>query len=157
MNPNINLYAAARDLPNVTQWDYVRYGTIPNDASGDFNSDEQVDAEDLYHFQECLTTEAGGWAGCAWADMDGAGSTDCADWALFLKAWTDPADPPCAPTCGDCDPADFNFDGSVNAFDLAILLGSWGPCPDEGSCPADLDGDGNVYASDLAILLGSWG
>ncbi len=51
------------------------------------------------------------------------------------------------------DPADLNGDGGVGAADLAILLGSWGPC--EG-CPADLDGDGVVGAGDLAILLGAW-
>jgi len=51
-------------------------------------------------------------------------------------------------------PADLDGDGIVGAADLAILLGSWGPC--EG-CPADLDGDGVVDAVDLAILLGSWG
>ncbi len=51
-------------------------------------------------------------------------------------------------------PADLDGSGSVGAFDLAILLGSWGSCPD---CPADLDGDGNVGAADLAQLLGSWG
>ncbi len=41
--------------------------------------------------------------------------------------------------------------------ELVLLLGNWGPCPDEGDCPADLDGDGTVGASDLAILLGNWG
>lgn len=55
------------------------------------------------------------------------------------------------------NPADLDGDGSVGASDLAILLGSWGPCPPEGDCPADLDSDGQVGASDLAILLGSWG
>ncbi len=55
------------------------------------------------------------------------------------------------------NPADLDGDGSVGASDLAILLGSWGPCPTEGDCPADLDGDGVVDALDLAILLGSWG
>ena len=119
--------------------------------------DGEVDFDDLPFFQECLTTEAGGWAGCEWADMDFDSDTDCDDWALFLEAWTDPADPPCMPTCGDCDPADLNHDGQVGAFDLALLLGSWGPCPDEGDCPADLDGDGAVNAMDLAMLLGSWG
>ncbi|MCH8031041.1 MAG: hypothetical protein IIB09_04400, partial [Bacteroidetes bacterium] len=54
-------------------------------------------------------------------------------------------------------PADVACDGSVSAFDLALLLGSWGPCPDPGDCPADLDGDGSVGAADLAFLLGSWG
>lgn len=51
-------------------------------------------------------------------------------------------------------PSDFNGDGSVDAFDLATLLGKWGPCL---NCPEDLDGNGNVDAFDLAVLLGSWG
>ncbi len=50
-------------------------------------------------------------------------------------------------------PADLNADGAVNAADLALLLGSWGPCP---GCPADLDADGTVTAADLALLLGGW-
>jgi agmatine deiminase len=52
---------------------------------------------------------------------------------------------------------DLDHDGSVGAADLAILLGSWGPCPPEGGCPADLNGDGVVDATDLAMLLGNWG
>lgn len=56
--------------------------------------------------------------------------------------------------CDDAADPDLDGDGSVGAADLAILLGSWGPCP---GCPADLDGDGVVGAADLAILLGSWG
>ncbi len=53
----------------------------------------------------------------------------------------------------DC-PADLDGDGAVNAFDLAILLGSWGTCK---GCQADLNDDGTVNAFDLATLLGSWG
>ena len=48
---------------------------------------------------------------------------------------------------------DLNHDGFVNAPDLAILLGNWGPCG--GPC-ADFDGDGFVNAVDLSILLGEW-
>jgi hypothetical protein len=56
---------------------------------------------------------------------------------------------------------DLDGDGSVGPADLAILLGSWGPCGDCGNwphrgCPADLDGDCTVGAADLAILLGNW-
>ena len=51
-------------------------------------------------------------------------------------------------------PADLDGDGFVGASDLAILLGSWGPCD---GCPADFDGDGDVNAADLAQLLGAWG
>ena len=148
---------SASYLPNMTQWDYVRLGTTPQNFSGDFNSDGQVDFYDLYYFQECLTTEAGGWAGCVWADMDFSGATDCDDWVLFLKAWTDPADPPAMPGC-DCAPPDLDCNGSVGPFDLALLLGNWGLCPEPpANCPADLDGDGIVNAFDLAILLGSLG
>lgn len=53
---------------------------------------------------------------------------------------------------------DLDGDGIVGAADLAILLGSWGPCPmPPATCPADLDGDGVVGSADLAQLLGSWG
>ncbi len=53
--------------------------------------------------------------------------------------------------------ADLDCDGSVNAFDLGILLGAWGPCLPQADCPADLNADGLVNAFDLAILLGAWG
>ncbi len=49
---------------------------------------------------------------------------------------------------------DLDGDCRVDAWDLALLLGSWGPC---AGCPADLNGDGGVGAADLAILLGNWG
>ena len=46
---------------------------------------------------------------------------------------------------------DLNHDGTVNATDLGVLLGSW------GSELYDLDGNGTVDAADLAVLLGAWG
>ncbi|MBL9121251.1 MAG: hypothetical protein JNL80_15180 [Phycisphaerae bacterium] len=52
--------------------------------------------------------------------------------------------------------ADFDADGWVDAADLAILLGAWGPCPGRGCCPCDLNASGAVDAADLAILLGEW-
>lgn len=55
----------------------------------------------------------------------------------------------------ECEcPADFDFDGDVDAADLAELLASWGACVD---CPADFDGDDDVDAADLAELLSAWG
>jgi hypothetical protein len=50
------------------------------------------------------------------------------------------------------NPADLNGDGSVNASDLAILLGNWG-----GAGAGDINGSGTVDAADLAILLSNWG
>ena len=63
----------------------------------------------------------------------------------------------CDPAIGECVdecPQDLDNDGIVGASDLAIVLGSWGPC--EG-CPTDFNGDGVVDAFDLAQVLGAWG
>ncbi len=61
--------------------------------------------------------------------------------------WVTRYTPP-APCVGD-----LNGDGSVNASDLATVLGAWG----SADAVADLDDDGTVAASDLAIVLGAWG
>ena len=50
--------------------------------------------------------------------------------------------------------ADLNDDCVVNAADLALLLGAWGPGPGN---PADFNDDDVVNAFDLAMLLGAWG
>ncbi|MCZ6655079.1 MAG: hypothetical protein O7D91_18885 [Planctomycetota bacterium] len=153
----VNFRSKAVLVPSIANWSYFRWGELQDPGSADFTLNGEVGFEDLPFFQECLTTEAGGWAGCTWADMDFDSDTDCDDWPLFLAAWTDPADPPAMPEC-DCAPADLDCNGSVSAFDLALLLGSWGPCPEPpANCPADLDASGFVNAFDLATLLGSWG
>ncbi len=53
---------------------------------------------------------------------------------------------------------DLDGDGDVDAADLAILLGSWGPyAPCPPFIPADIDQNCDVDAADLAHLLGNWG
>ncbi len=52
----------------------------------------------------------------------------------------------------DLPDADLNGDGSVNAADLALLLGAWLSV----DTPEDLSGDCVVDAADLALLLGQW-
>jgi hypothetical protein len=52
---------------------------------------------------------------------------------------------------GGGNPADLDGNGSVNAADLAILLGGW------GTTAGDINGDGTTNAADLAELLGAWG
>ena len=51
-------------------------------------------------------------------------------------------------------PWDFDGDDVVGPFDLAFVLGNWGPNPGH---PADLDGNGEVGPFDLALVLGNWG
>jgi hypothetical protein len=48
---------------------------------------------------------------------------------------------------------DLNHDGSVNIFDLSILLSGWGTT----SATDDLNGDGTVNIFDLSIFLSHWG
>ncbi|MEY2796355.1 MAG: hypothetical protein RIR10_2071, partial [Planctomycetota bacterium] len=73
---------------------------------------------------------------------NGAG-TDCTD--NDQDGYPDLCPPPASP--------DINGDGSVDAGDLAILLGAWGTA----LASADLNYDGSVGAADLAVLLARWG
>lgn len=50
-------------------------------------------------------------------------------------------------------PGDVNGDGVVDGIDIALVLGSWGPCL---GCAGDLNDDGVVDGADLAIVLGNW-
>lgn len=52
-------------------------------------------------------------------------------------------------------PADLDCSGSIDATDLATLLGAYmSVCY---GCAEDIDRDGSVGSADLAILLGAWG
>ncbi len=53
--------------------------------------------------------------------------------------------------------ADLDNDGVVDAADLLLLLGAWGPCDDCDDCEADFDDDCIVGTPDLLRLLGDWG
>ncbi len=59
--------------------------------------------------------------------------------------------------CGEC-PTDVDGSGDTGASDLAVLLGSWGPCAPGDACEClDTNDDGLIDAFDLAVLLGAWG
>ncbi|MDI9405055.1 MAG: hypothetical protein QM516_14395, partial [Limnohabitans sp.] len=59
----------------------------------------------------------------------------------------------CEPSAPPC-PSDLDGSGTVDAADLATVLGAWGSC---AGCASDIDGNGTVDAADLATVLGSWG
>ncbi|MCZ6654069.1 MAG: hypothetical protein O7D91_13725 [Planctomycetota bacterium] len=60
----------------------------------------------------------------------------------------------------DCEPCPTDVDnsGDTGPFDLAILLGNWGPdITDPVVLCLDANGDFRISAFDLAVLLGNWG
>lgn len=78
--------------PSMTRWDYVRFGRIPEDGSGDFNSDAYRDLFDFPYLHECFTNERIGinggpdkdaGPGCRWADFDADADVDLLDLAAF--------------------------------------------------------------------------
>jgi hypothetical protein len=94
-------------LPNTTWWSYIRYGHLPADASGDFNSDLAVTLVDWYFVSDCLTKDGpgifggpimdnagpGAGPGCRFVDMEGNagepdGDVDLADFAAFQNLFT---------------------------------------------------------------------
>ncbi len=58
----------------------------------------------------------------------------------------------------ECTYSDFNGDGAVTGFDLAYILGYWGPCDATDICHNfDLNDDGFVDSADLGLLISYWG
>ena len=56
----------------------------------------------------------------------------------------------------DFCPADLDDSDVVGPYDLAIVLGNWGPVPPNDPI-ADISNDSVVGSADLAIVLGNWG
>ncbi len=84
--PGVNIRAKARFVESTTIWDYIRYGDIAEDGSGDFDSADGVGLRDWRYFEECagnsgIGVDAG--PGCRWADMDWDGDVDLVDCAGF--------------------------------------------------------------------------
>ncbi|RJP33845.1 MAG: hypothetical protein C4547_11730 [Phycisphaerales bacterium] len=87
----LNFRAKAWYLESVTRWNYIRYGRIPEDASGDYDSDDDRDLFDHYYVQECFSQsgpEAHPGPGCRFADFDFDGDTDLRDFAEFQNRFT---------------------------------------------------------------------
>ncbi len=62
--------------PSLNEWDYIRYGVIPRDRSGDYDSNGVVDATDVYYFLDCLLGPDANGPGCRWADLNGDGKVN---------------------------------------------------------------------------------
>jgi hypothetical protein len=101
------------------------------------------------------TSSGGGYVLSGTAGQPDAGDLAGGDFVLSGGYWQAAAAGD--PGCGEC-PTDVDGNGQTEAFDLANLLGAWGPCDPEAPCAClDADSDGSISAFDLATLLGAWG
>lgn len=96
-SPAVNFRAKAQFVESTTVWDYVRWGDIPADGSGDFDSDGDRDLFDFYFVHECLTNRRPGinggpdedaGPGCRFADFDDDTDVDLRDVADFQNTFT---------------------------------------------------------------------
>jgi len=95
-SPRITWLGNSWQLPCHNAWDYIRYGVIPQDASGDYDSDGLATLDDFYFVHECLTNDRPGikcgpghnaGPGCRFTDFDADGDTDLLDFAAFQNGF----------------------------------------------------------------------
>lgn len=65
--------------------------------------------------------------------------------------------PDCCEQGVACFCPDIDGNGTVDAIDLAIVIGYWGTNGGKEYPQADIDRSGDIDAADLAALLGAWG
>jgi hypothetical protein len=84
-------------MTNTTTFDYIRFGEIPEPASGDYDSDWEVARDDYRFARECMSKEGpdlfGGpgentGPGCAFTDFDFDLDVDLVDFAEFASRYT---------------------------------------------------------------------
>jgi hypothetical protein len=84
-------------MTNTTAWDYVRFGEIAEDASGDYDSKFGINLGDYRFVHECLTNDGPGLfggpdrnagPGCRFTDFDDDGDVDLRDFADFQIVFT---------------------------------------------------------------------
>ncbi len=79
------------------------------------------------------------------------------DWFVDNVCVGTPAECAGASNCNEACPTDLDGDNNTGPFDLATLLGCWGPISPGDCLCLDADGDGQIGPFDLAGLLGAWG
>jgi hypothetical protein len=96
-DPRITWQGQSWYLPCHNAWDYIRYGRLPEDASGDYDSDGAATLFDYYFVHECLIKDGPGifggpgenaGPGCRFTDFDRDADVDLLDIAEFANQFT---------------------------------------------------------------------
>jgi beta-glucanase (GH16 family) len=128
----------------------VTHTTKPSDLQSGWNW-----PFDTYSEQLLLDLQVGSYGGSVTPST--LPQSMVTDW-VRVYAYTSSPTPMPSPTASPTPTAtfkvgDINGDGSVNVFDLSILLSKWGT----NDPPSDINGDGSVNVFDLSALLSHWG
>jgi len=115
----MNFRGLSQVAPTFNEWQYIRWGDIPEVASADFNSDDIIDEFDSFYIAECIDRGAAGESAqpsCLWCDMNADNVVDCLDWEIIeTQFWTGPTEPPPIPPCEFAIPA-------VSQWGVAVLV-----------------------------------
>lgn len=80
------------DFDSTTRWDYIRYGVIPIDGSGDYDSNNVIDEHDYFFLHECISLsgpDVNAGPGCRFSDFDEDTDIDLFDYAIFQNNFSD--------------------------------------------------------------------
>jgi hypothetical protein len=137
----------------------VEPGIVPSDFTLPVDPSLELSDFDGLQYEEALRLYAGSGGGTG-VDIASVGLASVTHVRI-----SNPASPgtgaPAPEVDGFADvaprlPGDLSGDFIVDAADLFILLGDWGPTQ-PAAWPSDLDRSGVVDSGDLFILLGAWG
>lgn len=167
--------AAFSALGSTQRQQLIRFLDSLGRVEFDLDGSNGVDLYDFAMMRECIALGATDPnQPCAVADIDQNGVVNALDMDGFVQAF-DPAPTDCngngtndlidiaiggmadangdglPDTCTACV-ADINGNGTVEGFDLSLVLAGWG-----GPSSADLNRDGTTNGLDLAIVLAGWG
>jgi hypothetical protein len=128
----------------------VTYTPLVTPMTGDFDADNDVDADDV----NALCANMGGDVGTY--DMDGDGDVDEDDMTFLVENYLEyDSDGDGIPDGAGTFRGDFNLDGIVNGTDLSIMSGGFGTTT--GFAGGNANCDSTVNGTDLSILSSVFG
>ena len=132
---------------------YLNYDQNPHLLTGDFESDCDVDEDDLATFANSWLNYCGSSNWCDSWDIDKSGRVDSVDFAFFSGYWQNSCNEP-----EWCNGMDTNKNGSVDFTDLGFLVNNWlNSCGEPEWCGGcDLYQSGSIDFADFAVFAGQW-
>jgi hypothetical protein len=146
---------AINDTGKTTGGNYTAVNSIPYTAATSYHFKLTVNPSN--HTYSAIVTPSGGSATTLATNygfrFEQASTSSLNNWALYSLSGSESVCSATVAAGGTTKIGDLNNDGSVNIFDLSILLSKY----NTSTASADLNNDGIVNVFDLSILLSHYG